>query len=147
MLYNEFMNSKKTHSHNIIACGNSAKIAHSIATWHFAGDIPPPGTPDRKINDALQETLRWALDYKNYHSAIAKLLAYGIIDEDDMKHPTTIAYKRNIRDKKKFVPEILNEDEWNAFRKTKPSDDRVAEGVLILLKDLHKIINNKELSV
>lgn len=138
---------KKTHSINIIATGNPAKISDVIAKWHFAGDVPPAGTRFRQENDALQETIRWALENNDYNSAINKLLDNGLIDQDDLKHPTTIAYKRNIRDKKRFVPAILTESEWNAFRKSKPSDDRVALGVKTLVSDLFKIITNKEIPV
>lgn len=138
---------KKTHPINIIAAGNPSKISDTIAKWHFAGDIPPTGSILRQENDALQETIRWALENSDYNSAIRKLLDNGLIDQDDLKHPTTIAYKRNIRDKKKFVPAILTEAEWNAFRKSKPSDDRVAVGVKTLVSDLFKIITNKEIAV
>lgn len=139
------MAKKKTHSINFIASGKNAKTSDIIAKWHFAGKIPSPGTPERATNDALQETIRWALDFKDYHTAIAKLLAAGFIDEDDLDHPTTIAYKRNIRNKADFVPEYLTEDEWKAFRKTKPSIDRIASGVNTLVRDLYKIVANEEL--
>lgn len=138
------MNKKKTHPTNIISTGKHAEVAHSLAKWHFAGEIPSAGSSSRPENDALQETIRWALDNKSYNSAINKLLEANLVTKEDLKHPTTIAYKCNIRDKKKFVPSIMTEDEWNAFRKSKPSDDRVALGISLLVHDLYGVAFNKD---